>query len=92
VVGFGIAVAVVGFSMLIQPLSPWSSLRNILSAIFIILCPAVLLTFPLIDVEIGTGGIYVVWMAVALFNAAVYGVIGAAYMRFRKKPAGPATS
>jgi hypothetical protein len=78
--------------MLIGPLSPWSPLSNILSAIFIILCPPVLLTFPLLDVEIGTGGFYILWMVVALLNAAVYSVIGSAYVGVRKKREGSATS
>ncbi len=83
-VGLGIAVVWVVYQMLTDP-SPWSFLNNLLSAIFMILCPPVLLTFPLIDVEIGTGGFYVVWMVVALLNAALYAVIGSAYVRMRKK-------
>jgi hypothetical protein len=85
VVGFGIAVVFVSFRMLIGPISPWSALSNILSAVFIILCPPILLTFPLLDVEIGTAGFYVVWIVVALLNAAVYAVIGAKYVGLRKK-------
>ena len=83
-VGFGITVVFVGFQMLMEP-SPWSPLNNILSATFMILCPPVLLTFPLLDVEIGTGGFYVLWMVVALLNAGLYLVIGAAYLGLRKK-------
>ena len=82
--GFGIAAVFVGFRMLIGPLSPWSSLSNILSAIFMILCPPVVLTFPLLDVEIGTGGFYVLWMAVAFLNAGLYAVIGSTYVGMRK--------
>jgi hypothetical protein len=70
--------------MLMEP-SPWSALNNILSAIFMILCPAVLLTFPLLDVEIGNGGFSVLWMVVTLLNAAVYAVIGSVYAGMRKK-------
>jgi hypothetical protein len=70
--------------MLMEP-SPWSALNNILSAIFMILCPAVLLTFPLLDVQIGNGGFYVLWMVVTLLNAAVYAVIGSVYAGMRKK-------
>jgi hypothetical protein len=86
-VGFGIAVLFFGFQMLIEP-SPWSRLNNILSAIFMILCPPVLLLF---NVEVGIGGFYVLWMVVALSNAAVYAVIGAAYVGLRKKREGPAS-
>ena len=69
-VGLGIAIVWVVYQMLTDP-SPWSLLNNLLSAIFMILCPPVLLTIPLIDFEIGTGGFYVVWMVVALLNAAL---------------------
>jgi hypothetical protein len=57
-----------------------------------ILCPPVLLTFPLLDVEIGTGGFYVLWMVVALLNAGLYAVIGGAYVGLRKKTDRSATS
>jgi hypothetical protein len=90
-VGFGIALVFVGFQMLMEP-SPWSPLNNILSAVFMILCPPVLLTFPLLDVEIGTGGFYVLWMVVALLNAGLYAVIGGAYVGLRKKTDRSATS
>ena len=89
-VGFGIAVVFVGFRMLMDP-SPWSPLDSILSAIFMILCPTVLLTFPLLDVEIGTGGFYVLWMVVALLNAGLYAIIGAAYVGLRRKTERSAT-
>jgi hypothetical protein len=82
-VGFGIFVVWVVYQMLTDP-SPWSQLNNILSIIFMILCPPVLLTFPLIDVEIGDGGSYAIWTVVALLNAGLYAVIGAAYVGLRK--------
>ena len=84
--GFGIAIFFVGIQMLLEP-SPWSYLNNILGAAFMILCPPVILSFTLLDVEIGAGGLYVVWMVVALLNAAVYAVIGSAYVGRRKKRA-----
>ena len=90
VVGFGIAVVFVGFQMLMNP-SPWSPLNSILSVIFMILCPPVLLTFPLLDVKVGTGGLYFLWTLVALLNAALYAAIGAAYARLRKEREGSAT-
>jgi hypothetical protein len=70
--------------MLVEP-SPFAPLINVLSALFMILCPPVVLTFPLLDVKVGTGGLYVVWMVVALLNAALYAVIGSAYVRRRKE-------
>jgi hypothetical protein len=90
-VGFGIAVVFVAFLMLVQP-SPWSRLSNILSAMFMILCPPVLLTFPLLDVEIGTGSFCVLWMVVALLNAGLYAVIGVAYLGLREKQGDPQQS
>ena len=87
VAGFGITVIFIAFQMLMVEHSPWFTLNNILSAIFVIFCPPVLLTFPLLDVKIGTGGVYILWMVVALLNAAVYAVIGAAYVRRRQKRA-----
>ncbi len=90
-VGLGINVVWIVYQMLANP-SPWSSLNNLLSVIFMILCPPVLLTFPLIDVEIGDGGSYAIWTVVALLNAALYAAIGSAYVGLRKEPAGPITS
>jgi hypothetical protein len=90
-VGFGIAVVFVAFLMLVQP-SPWSRLSNILSAMFMILCPPVLLTFPLLDVEIGTGGFCVLSMMVAFLNAGLYAVIGVAYLGLREKQGDPRQS
>ncbi|SRR5216684_361907 len=82
--GLGIFVVWIVYYSLTDP-SPWSPLNNILSVIFIILCPPVLLTFPLLDVKIGTGGLCVVWTFVALLNAALYAAIGKTYVGLRKK-------
>ncbi len=78
-VGLGIDVVWIVYQILANP-SPWSRLSNILSVIFIILSPPVLLTFPLLDVEIGTGGFCLLSMVIALLNAGLYAVIGAAYV------------
>jgi hypothetical protein len=90
-VGLGIAVVWIVYQMLANP-SPWSPLNNFLSVIFMILCPPVLLTFPLVDVEVGDGGSYVIWTVVALLNAALYATIGSAYVGLRKGSEGPTTS
>jgi Fe2+ transport system protein B len=82
-VGLGIPAVWVVYQMLVNP-SPWSALNSLLSVIFVILCPPCLLTFPLIDVEIGDGGSYVIWMVVALLNAALYSGLGSAYLCMRK--------
>jgi hypothetical protein len=90
-VGLGIPVVWIVYQMLANP-SPWSALNNLLSVIFMILCPAVLLTFPLIDIAIGDRGTYAIWTSVALLNAALYAAIGSAYVGVRKKRKGPITS
>jgi hypothetical protein len=89
-VGLGIDVVWIVYQMLANP-SPWSPLNNLLSVIFVILCPPVLLTFPLIDVGIGDGGSYAIWMVLALLNAALYAAIGSAYVGLRNKPEGSIT-
>jgi hypothetical protein len=57
-----------------------------------ILCPPCLLTIPLIDVETGTSGFYIVWTVVAILNAALYAGIGSAYVRIREKRGSKVTS
>ena len=90
-VGVGITVVWVIYHALVNP-SPWSPLTSLLSVIFVILCPPVLLTFPLFDVEIGPGGFFVVCMVVALLNAAFYAAIGSVYVGIRKKREREATN
>lgn len=90
-VGFAVAVVWLVYQVLTHP-SPWSALSNFLSVMFMILCPPVLLTIPLIDVKTGTIETYLIWTVVALLNAGLYAVIGSAYFRMRKKRAGEVTS
>jgi hypothetical protein len=90
-VGLGIAVLWVVYQMLMDP-SPWSSLNSLLSVTFMILCPPVLLAFPLVDAEIGGGASYVIWMVVSLLNGALYAAIGSRYVGMRKKREGEATN
>jgi len=89
VVGLGVPAVWVVHQMLANP-SPWSRLNDLLPVIFMILCPPVLLTFPLFDVEIGNAGSYVI-LTVAILNAALYAVIGRGYVGLRKKREGAAT-
>jgi hypothetical protein len=91
VVGLGVPVVWVVYQALIDP-SPWSHTNDLLSGIFMILCPPLLLTFTLFDVEIGTGGLYVLCTVVALLNAALYAVVGRGYVGLRKKREGSASS
>ncbi len=90
-VGLGIPAVWVFYQMLANP-SPWSPLNSLLSVIFVILCPPCILTFPLIDAEIGDRGSYVIWMVVAILNAALYWGLGSAYLRMRKRRGSEGTS
>ncbi len=85
--GLGILLAWLGYQTLTHP-SPWSVLNHFLSVMFMVLCPPCLLTFSLLDVELGTFGVYLVWVGVAFLNAALYAVIGLAYVRMRQKRSG----
>src|SRR5712692_2462451 len=74
-----------------------SSTNYSLTAVSILLCPASLLLAPLFAwffeaAEVGTPGFYILWLFVGLTNAAVYAVIGAAYVGLRKKPEGPTSA
>ena len=89
--GFGIFVVWVVFQMLADP-SPWSSLNSFLSVLFMILCPPVVLTFPLMDVGVSDVGSYAIWTVVATLNAVLYSGLGWAYVRMRKKREGVATN
>jgi hypothetical protein len=65
-------------------------------AVTFLLCPAALLCAPLFAwafeaAEAGTSGFYVLWAFVAIVNAVLYALIGAAYVGLRKKPGGAPT-
>jgi len=90
-VGFGVTAVFAAYQVLTDS-SPPPPLNMPVLFIFMILCPGSFLTVPLIDVETGTGGFYVIWTLVALIDAALYAVIGSGYVRMRKKHEGPATS
>jgi cell division protein FtsX len=60
-------------------------------AVTFLLCPAALLCAPLFAwafeaAEFGTPGFYLLWALVALINAVLYALAGAAYVGLRKKP------
>jgi cell division protein FtsX len=82
----GLALGVVGSA---------SSLTSDMSTIAVtfLLCPATLLCAPLFAWafeagEVGTPGFYVLWAIVALVNAVIYALIGAAYVGLRTRPRG----
>src|SRR6266849_8014944 len=90
-VGLGITVAFVAYQVLTDS-SPPPPPNIPLLLIFMVLCPPSFLTIPLIDVEIGSEGFYPLWSVVALMNAVLYAIVGAAYVGLRKRREGPAAS
>jgi len=90
-IGFAVAAAIVVHSVFTDSSPPPPPNIPLLVAM-IILCPPSLLGIACIDCEIGTGGFYFVWFFVGVFNFVLYGVVGAAYLRFRRRPSGTVTS
>lgn len=86
--GFGIAVVFVLLQILMDSLPPDNALSNVVFGTCMILCPPSLLMIPLIDVETGTGGFYIIWAVLALCNAGLYAVIGSAFVGMRQKRGG----
>jgi len=86
-IGFAVAAAIVVYSVLTDSSPPPPPNIPLLLAM-IILCPPSLLGIACIDCEIGTGGFYFVWFFVAVFNFVLYGVVGAAYLRLRRRAGG----
>ena len=81
--GLGVPAVWGVYYMLVNP-SPWSPLGSLLSVIFVILCPPCLMTFPLMDTDVGDWGICAVWTVVAILNAGLYSGLGSVYLRIRK--------
>jgi hypothetical protein len=62
-----------------------------ITAVTFLLCPAALLCAPLFAwafeaAEVGPPGFYFLWAIVALINAVLYALVGAAYVGLRQKP------
>jgi hypothetical protein len=78
--GFGITVWLVIYqvaadSLRLKPLPP------VVALVVFLACPPALLSVPLIDLEPGTGLFYFIWLLIAMFNGALYAVIGMAITR-----------
>jgi hypothetical protein len=74
-----------------------SNMSTTTIAITFFLCPASLLCAPLFAwtfeaAEAGTPGFYVLWTIVALINAVLYALVGAAYVGLRRTPGGVPTA
>ena len=90
----GLAVGIVGNATSFAFASDMSTTTI---AIAFFLCPASLLCAPLFAwafeaAEPWTPGFYLLWTIVALINAALYALIGAAYVGLRRKPGGASTA
>ena len=74
---FGLAITVIFvIYQLLTDSSPPPPPNMPLLSIFIILCPASLLSVPFIDMEIGTQAFYVIWSIVAVANTLLYAFVG----------------
>jgi hypothetical protein len=58
-----------------------------LLVLFIVLCPASVLSIPFIDAEVGTSGFYFIWTFIGLLNAVLYAAIATMIVRRRKNSA-----
>jgi drug/metabolite transporter (DMT)-like permease len=74
IAGFVIAGGVCAYTQLTDA-SP-QHVNAPLWAAFMVFCPAALLAIPLIDIEPGTPGFFVMWLIVAIMNSGLYAVIG----------------
>jgi hypothetical protein len=91
--GLGIGAVFAAQQALIDYRTPNLSM----DAVLIVLCPMSILFMPLSvyffeAAKAGAPGFYVLWALIALANAALYTVIGAAYVGIRKKREGGAAS
>ena len=83
VVGFAVTAIFVVYEVLFDP-TGHSFTAGLLC---LVLCPPSLLSVPIIDAEIGTGGYYFVFSTVALLNAALYGFIATTVLHLRGRSA-----
>jgi hypothetical protein len=90
-IGFTVAAAIVLYSVLTDSSPPPPPNIPLVVAIMI-LCPPSLLGIACMDCEIGAGGFYFVWFFVGVFSFVLYGIVGAAYLRWRRRPSGIAAS
>jgi hypothetical protein len=86
IAGLGLAItAVIVAYIVLTDSSPPQSPNISLTAVFVILCPPSLLSGGFIDADPGTGGFYVIWTFIGLFNSLFYAAIAATVMRLRAK-------
>ena len=85
---FGLAVAGASYAYAVfdDYTKPMNGFRFVLWTISMILCPPQFLFVLCIDCEvIGTGGA-IMYSIVGVLNAALYAVIGAIFLRLRRRP------
>jgi hypothetical protein len=82
--GFAIAAVIWAYAELTDSSPPHVNVP--LWAGFALLCPAALLSVPLIDVEPGTTDFLITWLIIGVVNSALYAVVGLVVGRFLWKP------
>ncbi|SRR5579862_3557395 len=84
VLGFSITAAFVSYQLLTDPQSALARSSSIMIA-FVVLCPPSILSIPLIDVEVGTSGFYILWTVIGALNATLYATLRILISRRLKK-------
>ena len=74
IAGFVVAGSICAYTQLTDA-SP-QHVNAPLWAAFMLFCPAALLAIPLIDIEPGTPGFFVMWLIIAIMNSGLYAVTG----------------
>jgi hypothetical protein len=85
ILGFAITAIFVAYRFTIDFRAPASRSTSLLIGFFTVLCPPALLSIPIIDVEVGTSGFYVLWVFIAVVNAVLYSAIAGAIARLRRE-------
>jgi hypothetical protein len=88
----GLAIAAIFFVYFETDPPPGSSMALWTGVAALFLCPGGLLFVTAIDIEPQTFPFAIEWLVIGLINAALYAVIGAAYVGLRKKPDRPVRS
>lgn len=73
------------FGLVVTGLIAFMISSNVLDLdVFVIFCPAILLSIPFSEVMKNKGGAYVIWTLIGLLNSGLYAVVGAMVVGLRK--------
>ena len=95
-VGFALGLVSAGGDLVADTAAPAGADLRFTAVIFL-LCPGALVAMPFSPMlfeaaEVGTSGFYLLWLMIAVINAVLYLLAGAAYVGLRKKPDGRAAT